>query len=45
MVNLWVTKVKYKLSNLEDVSPWYYDQVKAELVKQGIYDAEGNRLK
>lgn len=44
MVTLWTTRVKLKMCELSDVSPWYYNQVLDNLVAMGIYDKEGNRL-
>lgn len=44
MVNLHVYKVKTGLSTLEEVPDRYRTQVLAELVKEGLYDEEGNKI-
>lgn len=44
MIKFWYTKVKLRYSELSDVPARYYDQVFAQLVADGIYDKDGNRL-
>lgn len=44
MVTLWYTKIKLRISELEEVPERYYDDVLARLVKDGLYDEEGNML-
>lgn len=44
MVTLWVVKIKLGMSKLSDVSAHHYDNVLAQLVKEGLYDEQGNKI-